>query len=135
MLRFSGWDECKIENDLLSPKYPRTKQKNMLPTDKKNMLVNNHEMIEYAKIFPYDWFYRDRAKFKIINHIRWSERFEFTSFQGRDTKLCRYIFRQKNGNDKMISKILKFSAFNLEFQNFFSITRTIFSHSRSEQFW
>ena len=59
----------------------------MLPTDKKNMLVNNHEMIEYAKIFPYDWFYRDRAKFKIINHIQWSGRFELTSFQGRDTFL------------------------------------------------
>ena len=29
----------------------------------------------------------------------------------------------------------KFSAFSLEFQKFFSITRTIFSHSRSEQFW
>ena len=63
------------------------KTKNMLPTDKKNMLVNNHEMIEYAKIFPYDWFYRDRAKFKIINHIQWSGRFELTSFQGRDTFL------------------------------------------------
>ena len=35
----------------------------------------------------------------------------------------------------MISKICKFSAFSLEFQKFFSITRTIFSHSRSEQFW
>ena len=29
----------------------------------------------------------------------------------------------------------KLSAFSLEFQKFFSITRTIFSHSRSEQFW
>ena len=29
----------------------------------------------------------------------------------------------------------KFSAFSLKFQKFFSITRTIFSHSRSEQFW
>ena len=29
----------------------------------------------------------------------------------------------------------KFSAFSLEFQMFFSITRTIFSHSGSEQFW
>ena len=35
----------------------------------------------------------------------------------------------------MISKILHFSAFSLEFQNFFLITRIIFSHSRSEQFW
>ena len=26
-------------------------------------------------------------------------------------------------------------AFSLEFQKFFSITRTIFSHSRSEKFW
>ena len=32
-------------------------------------------------------------------------------------------------------KFCKFSAFSLEFQKFFSITRTIFSHSRSEQFW
>ena len=31
-------------------------------------------------------------------------------------------------------KFCKFSAFSLEFQTFFSITRTIFSHSRSEQF-
>ena len=29
----------------------------------------------------------------------------------------------------------KFSAFSLEFQKFFSITRTIFSQTRSEQFW
>ena len=35
----------------------------------------------------------------------------------------------------MISKICKFSAFSLEFQKFFLNTRTIFSHSRSEQFW
>ena len=28
----------------------------------------------------------------------------------------------------------KFSAFSLEFQTFFSITRTIFSHSKSKQF-
>ena len=32
-------------------------------------------------------------------------------------------------------KSCKFSAFSLEFQKNFSITRTIFSHSRSEQFW
>ena len=31
-------------------------------------------------------------------------------------------------------KVCKFSAFSLEFQKFFSITRTIFSHSKSEQF-
>ena len=30
----------------------------------------------------------------------------------------------------MISKICKFSAFSLEFQEFFSINRTIFSHSK-----
>ena len=30
---------------------------------------------------------------------------------------------------------LKHFAFSLEFQKFFSITRTFFSHSRSEQFW
>ena len=30
-------------------------------------------------------------------------------------------------------KFWKFSAFSLEFQKFFSIARTIFSHSRSEQ--
>ena len=65
------------------------------PRTKKNMLVNNHEMIEYAKIFPYDWFYRDRAKFKIINHIRWSGRFELTSFQWRDINLCRDIYGEK----------------------------------------
>ena len=35
----------------------------------------------------------------------------------------------------MISKHLQISAFSLKFQKFFSITRTIFSHSRSEQFW
>ena len=29
----------------------------------------------------------------------------------------------------------KFSAFSLEFRKFFSLTRTIFSHSRSGQFW
>ena len=32
-------------------------------------------------------------------------------------------------------KCYKFSAFILVFQKFFSITLTIFSHSRSEQFW
>ena len=32
-------------------------------------------------------------------------------------------------------KVCKFSAFSFEFQKCFSITRTIFSHSRSEQFW
>ena len=32
-------------------------------------------------------------------------------------------------------RFCKFSAFSLEFQKFFLITRTIFSHSRSEQFW
>ena len=32
----------------------------------------------------------------------------------------------------MTQKFCKFSAFSLEFQKFFSITRTIFSHSRSE---
>ena len=29
----------------------------------------------------------------------------------------------------------KFSAFSLKFKKLFSTTRTIFSHSRSEQFW
>ena len=32
-------------------------------------------------------------------------------------------------------KFCKFSAFSLKFQNFFSITRTTFSRSRSKQFW
>ena len=32
-------------------------------------------------------------------------------------------------------KFCKFSAFSLDFQKFFSITRTIFSLSRLEQFW
>ena len=36
---------------------------------------------------------------------------------------------------KITLLIQKFSAFSLEFQKFFSITRTMFSHSRSEQFW
>jgi len=31
--------------------------------------------------------------------------------------------------------VCKFLAFSLEFQKFFLITKTIFSHSRSEQFW
>ena len=35
----------------------------------------------------------------------------------------------------MISKVFKFLTFNLEFQKFFSINRTIFYHRRSEQFW
>ena len=35
----------------------------------------------------------------------------------------------------VISKNSKFSAFSLQSQKFFSITKTIFSHSRSEQFW
>ena len=34
-----------------------------------------------------------------------------------------------------LKKKFKFSAFNLKFQKFFLITETIFSHSRSEQFW
>ena len=34
-----------------------------------------------------------------------------------------------------VSKILQILGLSLEFQKFFSITRTIFSHSRSEQFW
>ena len=33
------------------------------------------------------------------------------------------------------SDFFKFSAFSLEFQKFFSITRTFFSRCRSEQFW
>ena len=33
------------------------------------------------------------------------------------------------------SDFFKFSAFSLEFQKFFSITRTFFSHIRSELFW
>ena len=32
-------------------------------------------------------------------------------------------------------KFCKFSAFSLKFPKFLSITRTIFSHSKSEQFW
>ena len=32
-------------------------------------------------------------------------------------------------------KLLKFEAEGREFQKFFSLTRTIFTHSRSEQFW
>jgi hypothetical protein len=35
----------------------------------------------------------------------------------------------------VISKFLKILGLGLEFKKFFSITRTIFSHSRSEQFW
>ena len=31
--------------------------------------------------------------------------------------------------------VCTFSAFSLEFQKFFSITTTIFSHSRQEKFW
>ena len=34
-----------------------------------------------------------------------------------------------------ISKNLQFLGHSFEFQTFFSITRTFFSHSRSEQFW
>ena len=36
---------------------------------------------------------------------------------------------------KWSQTICKFSAFSLEFQNFFSITRIFFSLIRSEQFW
>ena len=32
-------------------------------------------------------------------------------------------------------KICKFSAFSLEFQKFFLITKNFFSHIKSEQFW
>ena len=32
-------------------------------------------------------------------------------------------------------KFCKFSAFSLEFQKFFLVNKTIFSHTRSEQFW
>ena len=35
----------------------------------------------------------------------------------------------------VIPKFCKVSAFSLEFQTFFSITRTMFSNRRSEQFW
>ena len=35
----------------------------------------------------------------------------------------------------VISKCCKFSAFRLKYLKFFSITKTIFSHSRSEQLW
>ena len=38
-------------------------------------------------------------------------------------------------NFKWSQKCCKFSAFSLKFQKVFLITRTIFSHSRSEQFW
>ena len=41
-------------------------------------------------------------------------------------------------NKKKIAKKVwtcKFLAFSLQFQKFFLITRTIFSYSRSEQFW
>ena len=37
--------------------------------------------------------------------------------------------------EKKSPEIFKFSAVSLEFQKFLSMTRTIFSHSRSEQFW
>ena len=36
---------------------------------------------------------------------------------------------------KCSSDFCNFSAFSLKFQKFFSITRKIFSHSSSEQFW
>ena len=35
----------------------------------------------------------------------------------------------------VISKFLQFLAFSLEFQKFFSITRTFYSQSKSEPFW
>ena len=45
-------------------------------------------------------------------------------------------FTVRTNSSKWWSQIFcKFLAFSLEFQKFFSITRTIFSHSRSEQFW
>ena len=37
-------------------------------------------------------------------------------------------------NNCDLKKVCKFSVFNLEFQKFFLIRRTIFSHRRSEQF-
>ena len=36
---------------------------------------------------------------------------------------------------KWSQKVCKFSVFILEFQKFFSVNRTFFSHSRSEQCW
>ena len=44
-------------------------------------------------------------------------------------------FHWSNKLFKWSQNFLKFSAFSLEFQKFFLITGTIFSHSRSEQFW
>ena len=48
------------------------------------------------------------------------------------TKNCADLFLFKH-----IVQVIncKFSAHSLEFQKLFSITRTIFSYSRSEQFW
>jgi hypothetical protein len=46
-------------------------------------------------------------------------------------------FSFKNCSDLLLFEyfFFKFSGFSLELQKFFSITRTIFSHSRTEQFW
>ena len=43
------------------------------------------------------------------------------------TNFCKFL--------QIFAIFCKFSAFSLEFQKNFSITKTIFSHSRSEQFW
>ena len=45
------------------------------------------------------------------------------------------IFHCLNKVFKWSQNFCKFSIFSLEFQKLFSMTRTIYSHSRSEQFW
>ena len=56
-------------------------------------------------------------------------------------KSSHFIFFKSNQNKVKKHSITcysvtqKFSVFRLKFQKFFSITRTYFSHSRSEQFW
>ena len=52
-------------------------------------------------------------------------------------KVCnvKMVFCYQNCSDLLWDFFCKFLAFSLEFQKFFLITRTIFSHSRSEQFW
>ena len=67
-----------------------------------------------------------------------------TQSEANITYLCKYIgilfpklfrptLRKNCCSDQ--EKLLKFEAEGREFQKFFSITTTIFSHIRSEQFW
>ena len=49
------------------------------------------------------------------------------------TKIVLTYCEKKNSSDR--EKLLKFNAEGQEFRKIFEITRTIFSHSRSEQFW